>query len=115
MANLGVHNNPIGEGQGDGANVQPPGVFNVPAQFQGGHLIKNVERVQNSPAPRVRDNYMVDYDEVGSTGPIVLPPLPAEHTFVGRKGKIYRIYVYAVIYGSHRRSVGQSTDCGWHL
>jgi len=81
MNNQGVHNNPIGEGLGDGVELQPPGVVNVPAQAHGGNLIENAERVQNRPAPRFRDNYREGYDTVGSDRPIVLPPLPLGHTF----------------------------------
>uniref|UniRef100_M1DI47 Integrase core domain containing protein n=1 Tax=Solanum tuberosum TaxID=4113 RepID=M1DI47_SOLTU len=73
MANIRVHNNPIVEGQEEEAEFEPPGVVNVYALVQGGHLVENAERVQNQPAVRFCDHYWVDYDAVGSDGPIVLP------------------------------------------
>ncbi len=62
--------------------MQPPRVVNENLQDQGEKLLRDALRVQNPTKPRLRDNYMVDFNTAKSEGPIVLPPLPLGHTFV---------------------------------
>jgi len=77
--NLEVHNDPIGAGQG---GVEPPGVLDVPGYVKGNPQVETTEGVTNQPARYVCKNYRVDHNAVGSTGAIVVPPLPLGHTFV---------------------------------
>lgn len=56
MSNQGVHTYPIGEGQGDGVELQLTRVVNAATEIKNGHLIRNVERVQNTTVSSARDN-----------------------------------------------------------
>lgn len=57
--------------------VQLPRVVEVPGNNQN-----NPVRVQYYQSPNVSETFRVDYNDVGSTAAIVVPPLPRGHTFV---------------------------------